>query len=66
MTNCSVCNNPLESRRVFLDNGGPLCRPRYTRETFCAYCEWSGDAGLGAALKKTIAQVNKGAACSGN
>jgi hypothetical protein len=57
---CSVCkDNDLQTRRVFLDYNGPMCRPRYSTEEFCFYCEWNGTAGLGKQLRDVIQLHNK-------
>ena len=58
MNNCSICENAIRTRRVFIANDGPLCRPRYRNEEYCAYCEWKGVSGPGKQLREIIKKVN--------
>ena len=57
---CSKCNNELKTRMVSLGHIGPYCRERFTKETYCPYCEWKGDSGAGKELKELISKLNKG------
>jgi hypothetical protein len=50
----------MRTRKVLLEETGPLCKRLYKQVPFCEYCEWKGNTGPGAQLKTIIANMNKG------
>jgi len=58
---CSKCNNELKVRRIPRRNVGPYGITVWERETYCPYCEWKGDSGIGKEFKELISKINKGA-----
>jgi len=54
---CDKCNNQLKQRKIYLGMIGPECTKMYGEESYCAYCEWKGDAGAGQTLKELIKEI---------
>jgi len=57
--NCSKCGNEMRKRTVKSKKyTGPKGVPVYEKQSYCPYCEWKGDAGIGATLKQAIKEHN--------